>query len=84
MIEAGAIEVSEDTVADALRIRARTDQAHHRGDPPIARSNQAEQSTVPPLAFDEALAKEIEQKYGAQLARRAGHRRNIPRRKAIT
>jgi polyribonucleotide nucleotidyltransferase len=67
MIEAGAIEVSEDTVADALEfgheqiklIIAAIRQLHD-----MIKPNKV---TVPALPFDEALAKEIEQKYGAKL-----------------
>ncbi len=67
MIEAGAIEVSEDTVADALEfgheqikhIIAAIRQLHDKVKP--------NKVTVPPLPFDEALAKEIEQKFGAKL-----------------
>jgi polyribonucleotide nucleotidyltransferase len=67
MIEAGATEVSEDTVADALefgheqikRIIAAIRQLHDQVKP--------NKVTVPPLPFDEALAKEIEQKYGTKL-----------------
>jgi polyribonucleotide nucleotidyltransferase len=67
MIEAGAIEVSEDTVADALEfgheqvkhIIAAIRQLHDKIKP--------NKVTVAPLLFDEALAKEIEQKYGAKL-----------------
>ena len=67
MIEAGAIEVSEDTVADALEfgheqikhIIAAIRQLHDKIKP--------NKVTVPPLPFDEALAKEIEQKFGAKL-----------------
>ncbi len=67
MIEAGATEVSEDAVADALEfghqqikhIIAAIRQLHDQIKP--------NKVTVPPMAFDEALAKEIEQKYGAKL-----------------
>jgi len=67
MIEAGAIEVSEDSVADALEfgheqikhIIAAIRQLHDKIKP--------NKVTVPPLPFDESLAKEIEQKYGAKL-----------------
>jgi polyribonucleotide nucleotidyltransferase len=67
MIEAGATEVSEDTVADALEfghqqikhIIAAIRQLHDQLKP--------NKVTVAPLPFDEALAKEIEQKYGAKL-----------------
>jgi polyribonucleotide nucleotidyltransferase len=67
MIEAGAIQVSEDSVADALEfgheqikhIIAAIRQLHDKVKP--------NKVTVPALPFDEALAKEIEQKYGAKL-----------------
>jgi polyribonucleotide nucleotidyltransferase len=67
MIEAGSIEVSEDTVADALefahdqvkRIIAAIRELHDKVKP--------NKVTVPPFPFDEALAKEIEQKFGARL-----------------
>jgi polyribonucleotide nucleotidyltransferase len=67
MIEAGAIEVSEDTVADAL------DFGHEQIKHIIAAIRQLHDKimpkkvTVDPLPFDVALAKEIEQKYGAKL-----------------
>src|SRR5580692_9103952 len=67
MIEAGATEVSEDTVADALEfghtqikhIIAAIRELHDQIKP--------NKVTVAPLPFDEALAKEIEQKYGAKM-----------------
>jgi polyribonucleotide nucleotidyltransferase len=67
MIEAGAMEVSEDAVASALEfgheqikhIIAAIRQLHDKVKP--------KKVTVPALPFDEALAKEIEQKYGAKL-----------------
>jgi polyribonucleotide nucleotidyltransferase len=67
MIEAGAMQVSEDSVADALEfgheqikhIIAAIRQLHDQIKP--------NKVTVPPLPFDEALAKGIEQKYGAKL-----------------
>ncbi len=67
MVEAGALEVSEDTVAEALsfgheqvrRIIAAIRQLHDQLKP--------KKVEVPPAAFDEKLAKEIEQKYGARL-----------------
>jgi polyribonucleotide nucleotidyltransferase len=67
MIEAGAIEVSEDTVADALEF------GHEQIKHVIAAIRQLHDQikpnkvTVPPLPFDEALAAEIEKKYGAKL-----------------
>jgi polyribonucleotide nucleotidyltransferase len=67
MVEAGALEVSEDTVADALqfghdeikRIIAAIRQLHDQVKP--------NKVTVEPLPFDENLAREIEQKYGERL-----------------
>jgi polyribonucleotide nucleotidyltransferase len=67
MIEAGAMQVSEDSVADALEfgheqikhIIAAIRQLHDKVKP--------NKVTVPALPFDETLAKEIEQKYGAKL-----------------
>ena len=67
MVEAGALEVSEDTVAEALsfgheqvrRIIAAIRQLHDQLKP--------KKVEVPPAPFDEQLAKEIEQKYGARL-----------------
>ncbi len=67
MIEAGAMQVSEDAVADALEfgheqikhIIAAIRQLHDKVKP--------NKVTVPALPFDEALAKEIEQKFGAKL-----------------
>jgi polyribonucleotide nucleotidyltransferase len=67
MIEAGAIEVSEDMVAEALQfahdqiklIITAIRQLHDKVNPVKV--------TVAPFAFDEKLASEIEQKYGARL-----------------
>ena len=67
MIEAGAVEVSEDVVADALqfghdevkRIIAAIRQLHDQVKP--------QKVTVAPLPFDEALAAEIRQKHGEAL-----------------
>ncbi len=67
MIEAGSVEVSEDTVADALqfghdevkRIIAAIRELHDKVKP--------NKVTVAPFPFDEVLAKDIETKYGAQL-----------------
>jgi len=67
MIEAGANEVSEDTVADALEF------GHEQIKHIIMAIRQLQDKvkpnkvTVPPLPFDEALAGEIEKKYGAKL-----------------
>jgi polyribonucleotide nucleotidyltransferase len=67
MVESGALEVSEDTVADALafghdhvkRIIAAIQELHDQIKPVKV--------TVAPVPFDEALAKQIEQTYGARL-----------------
>jgi polyribonucleotide nucleotidyltransferase len=67
MVEAGALEVSEETVVEALEfghaaIRKIIGAIHelHALVKPV-------KATVAPPAFDEALAKEIEKKYGARL-----------------
>ena len=67
MIEAGGLEVSEDTIADALsfghdqikRIIAAIRELHDR-----VRPNKV---VVPPLKFNEDLAKDIERRYGTRL-----------------
>jgi polyribonucleotide nucleotidyltransferase len=67
MVEAGALEVSEDTVAEALsfgheqvrRIIAAIRQLHDQLKP--------KKVEVPPVKFDEKLAKDIELKWGARL-----------------
>ena len=67
MVEAGALEVSEDTVANALsfgheqvkRIIAAIRQLHDQMKP--------HKVTVAPLPFDEDLAREIEKAYGDRL-----------------
>ncbi|HXQ97843.1 MAG TPA: polyribonucleotide nucleotidyltransferase [Candidatus Limnocylindrales bacterium] len=67
MVESGAGEVSEDTIADALafghdhvkRIVAAIQELHEQIKPVKV--------TVAPVAFDEALAKQIEQTYGTRL-----------------
>jgi polyribonucleotide nucleotidyltransferase len=67
MVEAGALEVSEETVADALvfgheqvrRIIAAIRELHAQLKP--------KKVEVTPPAFDDALMKQIEQKYGEQL-----------------
>jgi polyribonucleotide nucleotidyltransferase len=67
MVEAGALEVSEDTVADALefgheqvrRIIAAIRELHGKLNP--------QKVVVEPLPFDEALYREIEQHYGERL-----------------
>ncbi|HXM95918.1 MAG TPA: polyribonucleotide nucleotidyltransferase [Candidatus Dormibacteraeota bacterium] len=67
MVESGALEVSEEAVADALefghaqirKIVAAIRELHAQLKP--------KKVVVPPLPFDEALYKEIEKKYGARL-----------------
>ena len=67
MVEAGALEVSEDTVAEALafgheqvkRIITAIRELHARLKPVKV--------VVPPLAFDEELAAQIEKQYGERL-----------------
>jgi polyribonucleotide nucleotidyltransferase len=67
MVEAGALEVSEDTVADALqfghdackKIIAAIRELHGMVNPA--------KLEVPPLPFDEELYKQIEQQYGERL-----------------
>ncbi|HZP32208.1 MAG TPA: polyribonucleotide nucleotidyltransferase [Candidatus Acidoferrales bacterium] len=67
MIEAGALEVSEDTIADALsfghdqirRIIAAIRELHDQ-----VRPNKV---VVPPLAFNEDLTKNIEKRFGERL-----------------
>src|SRR5580693_2264992 len=67
MVEAGALEVSEDTVAEALafgheqvkRIILAIRELHARLKP--------NKVVVAPLAFDEELAAQIEKQYGARL-----------------
>src|SRR6202022_1056425 len=67
MVESGALEVSEEAVADALefghaqirKIVAAIRELHAQLKP--------KKVIVPPLPFDEALYKEIEKKYGARL-----------------
>jgi len=67
MVEAGALEVSEDTVVDALqfghdqvrKIIAAIRELHAKVSPTKV--------VVPPPAFDETLARQIEQQYGERL-----------------
>jgi polyribonucleotide nucleotidyltransferase len=67
MVEAGSLEVSEDTVTDALafgheqvrKIVAAIRELHAKVQP--------KKVAVAPPPFDEALAKSIEQKFGARL-----------------
>jgi polyribonucleotide nucleotidyltransferase len=67
MVEAGALEVSEDTVAEALAF------GHEQVRRMIAAIRELHgkllpiKVVVPPLPFDEALASSIEQKFGERL-----------------
>jgi polyribonucleotide nucleotidyltransferase len=67
MIEAGAIEVSEDAVADALEFGHEQIKLIIKSIRELHDMLKPNKVTVPALPFDEALAKELEQKFGAQL-----------------
>jgi polyribonucleotide nucleotidyltransferase len=67
MIEAGATEVSEDAVADALEFGHQQIKLIITAIRQLHDQLKPNKVTVAPLPFDEALAKEIEQKFGAQL-----------------
>ncbi len=67
MIEAGAMEVSEDTVAGALEFAHEQIKLIIGAIRRLHDQIKPNKVTVPPLPFDEALAKQIEQKFGAQL-----------------
>jgi len=67
MVEAGASEVSEDTVADALQFGHDQIKLIIEAIRELHDKVKPTKVTVAPLPFDEALAKEIEQKYGAKL-----------------
>jgi polyribonucleotide nucleotidyltransferase len=67
MVESGALEVSEDTVADALEFgHAAIKQIVAAIKDLGARVNEKKVTVTPP-AFDESLYKEITQKYGDRL-----------------
>jgi polyribonucleotide nucleotidyltransferase len=67
MIEAGAMQVSEDAVADALEFGHEQIKHIIKAIRQLHDKVKPNKVTVPALAFDESLAKEIEQKYGAKL-----------------
>src|ERR1035437_682627 len=67
MIEAGAMEVSEDAVLDALQFGHDQVKLIIRAIRELHDKVKPNKVTVPALPFDEALAKEIEQKYGVRL-----------------
>src|SRR6202050_5499455 len=67
MVEAGSLEVSEDTVADALAFGLEQVKKIVAAIRELAAKVQPKKGTVAPPAFDEALAKNIEKKYGERL-----------------
>jgi polyribonucleotide nucleotidyltransferase len=67
MVEAGSLEVSEDTVTDALAFGHEQVRKIITAIRELHAMVQPKKLTVAPPAFDEALAKEIEQKFGARL-----------------
>jgi len=67
MVESGALEVSEDQVAEALAFAHENIKRIVMGIRDLHGQIMPKKVTVPPLPFDEALAKEIEQKHGANL-----------------
>ena len=67
MIEAGAIEVSEDQVADALQFGHEQIKLIIKAIQELHDQLKPNKVTVAPLPFDEALYKEIETKFGAKL-----------------
>jgi len=67
MVESGALEVSEDTVADALEFGHTEIKKIVAAIRELGRLVNPQKVTVTPPAFDEALYKEITQKYGERL-----------------
>src|ERR1700738_3155624 len=67
MVEAGSVEVSEDAVADALQFGHEQIKLIIKAIRQLHDKVKPNKVTVAPFPFDEALAKEIEQKYGARL-----------------
>src|SRR5579872_3502155 len=67
MVEAGALEVSEDTVADALAFGHEQIKKIIVAIRELHDSVKPKKAAVTPPAFDEALAKQIESKYGERL-----------------
>src|SRR5579864_9112803 len=67
MVEAGALEVSEDTVADALAFGHEQIKKIIVAIRELHDSVKPQKAAVTPPAFDEALAKQIESKYGQRL-----------------
>jgi polyribonucleotide nucleotidyltransferase len=67
MVEAGALEVSEDTVADALAFGHEQIRKIIGAIRELHDAIQPQKVTVTPPPFDEALAKQIESQYGERL-----------------
>ncbi|MGH9781535.1 MAG: polyribonucleotide nucleotidyltransferase, partial [Candidatus Acidiferrales bacterium] len=67
MVEAGALEVSEDTVADALAFGHEQIKKIIVAIRELHDSVKPRKAAVTPPAFDEALAKQIESKYSERL-----------------
>ena len=67
MVEAGSLEVSEDVVTDALAFGHEQVKKIVGAIRELAAKVAPQKVTVTPPAFDEALAKQIEKKYGERL-----------------
>jgi len=67
MVEAGALEVSEDTIADALQFGHDQVRKMVGAIRELHAKINPTKVVVPPLLFDEALAQQIEQQYGERL-----------------
>jgi len=67
MVESGALEVSEDTVVEALEFGHAQVKKIVDAIKELYAQLKPVKVVVPPLAFDEALYKEYEKKYGARL-----------------
>ncbi|HXM98858.1 MAG TPA: polyribonucleotide nucleotidyltransferase [Candidatus Dormibacteraeota bacterium] len=67
MVESGALEVSEDTVVEALEFGHAQVKKIVGAIKELYAQLKPVKVVVPPLAFDEALYKEYEKKYGARL-----------------
>jgi polyribonucleotide nucleotidyltransferase len=67
MVESGALEVSEDQVAEALAFAHENIKRIVMGIRDLHGQIMPKKVTVPPVPFDEALAKEIERVHGASL-----------------
>ena len=67
MVEAGALEVSEDTVVDALQFGHEQCRKIIAAIRELCAKVNPTKVVVPPPRFDEALAQQIEQQYGERL-----------------